>query len=130
MKKAKLLRIEQNQTCTKGLLLIDGIYTCMTLELPWRDNHMNVSCIPEGTYTCRRILSNHFGDTYEVCDVKYRSHILFHAGNKPADTEGCILTGESLAPGLPYIRSSKVALARLFAALEDVDEFQLEVTRI
>jgi hypothetical protein len=126
-KPAKLIRLEWTEACTRGALIIDGHYVCMTLELPWRENNPNVSCIPTGVYTCRRIVSPHFGETFEITGVPRRSHILFHAGNKPEDTEGCVLTGQALPPMTAAIRDSKRAHATLMQVLAGVDEFLLEV---
>jgi len=68
---------------------------------PWLDNAVSVSCIPSGTYLCKTVKSPKFGDVYEVTRVPGRSHILFHAGNwagdrskdKDSDSYGCILLG-------------------------------------
>jgi hypothetical protein len=126
-KPAMLIRLEHTGACTRGALVIDGTFICMTLERPWLDNQPNVSCIPQGRYTCRRVNSPRFGDTFEICFVPGRSHILFHAGNKPEDTEGCVLTGLTLPPLVAAIRDSKVALKTLMHVLDGVDEFPLEV---
>jgi hypothetical protein len=124
---ALLIRLEQTMACTRGALVIDGTFICMTLERPWLDNKRNVSCITPGWYTCRRIHSPRFGETFEVCDVPGRTHILFHAGNKPGDTEGCILTGQTLPPLVAAIRDSKLALNTLMHVLQGVDSFPLEI---
>lgn len=65
----------------------------VTLENPWMNNKPLVSCIPTGKYEVVPVKSSKFGDTYMVKDVPNRSHILFHAGNTEADTDGCILVG-------------------------------------
>ncbi len=126
-KPAMLRRIEMTEACSRGVLVIDNKFICMTLERPWLDNRPNVSCIPPGLYPCRRVNSPHFGETFEVCDVPGRSHILFHGGNKPTDTEGCILTGRTLPPLTAAIRDSKVAHATLMEVLAGIDTFDLEV---
>jgi len=67
-----------------------------TLELPWLDNKRNISCIPQGVYKVRKRYSQRFGDHFEVLGVPDRTLILFHVGNFPDDTDGCILPGLSL----------------------------------
>ena len=94
MKHFKLLRIAYIPDGTFGVLFDEDIPFCLTLEREWRDNKRNVSCIPRGTYICKRVKSAKFGDTFEVCDVPGRSHILFHKGNIEDDTHGCIVVGE------------------------------------
>jgi hypothetical protein len=85
------------------------VYQCRTLELPYLENHKNISCIPPGEYKCERITSQKFGLCFLVNDVKDRSGILFHSGNfasekillsralemnlKKIDTLGCVLPG-------------------------------------
>lgn len=76
-------------------------FICFILELPWRENKVNISCIPDGEYECQFIHSNHFGPAYWVRGVPGRSGILFHAGNVAGDqakgyrthSAGCLLTG-------------------------------------
>jgi hypothetical protein len=64
-----------------------------SLELPYLENHKDISCIPPGEYKCERITSVKFGLCFIVKDVPGRSGILFHSGNFTTDTEGCILPG-------------------------------------
>jgi hypothetical protein len=72
-----------------------------TLELPWKNNQRNISCIPEGVYKTILVASPRFGRVYGVQDVPNRSSILIHAGNFAGDTSkgyrsdvaGCILVG-------------------------------------
>lgn len=127
IKKALLIRVEQTAACSRGVLILGGKYICMTLERPWLDNKPNVSCIPSGIYTCNRINSPHFGETFDVSSVPGRSHILFHSGNTPADTEGCIIVGRTLVPHIPDIRDSRAAHTTLMAALDGIDSFTLEI---
>lgn len=77
-----------------GTLFVDGVKICSTLELPWRDNQDNTSCIPAGVYDLRKIKSPHFGIVFEVLNVKDREDILIHSGNNVEDTLGCILLAE------------------------------------
>lgn len=88
-----LMRVEQSEEGTFGVLRINGRAWCVTLEPPERGNAENISCIPPGRYECRRVRSPRFGHTFEVADVPGRSHILLHTGNLVADTQGCVLLG-------------------------------------
>lgn len=94
MKHLELIRIAYVPDGTFGVLLDEDTPFCLTLEREWNDNKRNISCIPRGSYICKRIQSPKFGDTFEVCDVPGRSHILFHRGNIEDDSHGCILVGE------------------------------------
>jgi hypothetical protein len=104
-----LKRIAMKDIGVFGVLIdTDGIPFALTLERPWLDNKPNESCIPRGTYTCVRVVSPKFGDTFKVSGVKGRTHILFHKGNIPSDSHGCILIGEQFEPigGVQGIASS------------------------
>jgi hypothetical protein len=74
-----------------------------TGELPYRDNHNSVSCIPMGVYRCQWTVSNKFPQgTFQVIHVPLREGIRIHKGNWCGDTslgwksdvEGCILLGK------------------------------------
>lgn len=77
---------------TFGLLFDDEI-SLVTLERPWLNNRVNVSCIPEGVYYVNRDKEGRF-KYYEVSEVEGRSGIEFHAGNFVEHSMGCILVGE------------------------------------
>lgn len=102
MTRVKLLRLAHSDQGTQGVLILpDGVF-CNTMELPWRDNRPNISCIPCGEYDVEIRQSPRFGSVYQVKDVPGRSYILMHAGNLAGDTrkgyrthvEGCILLGK------------------------------------
>ncbi|MDE3237283.1 MAG: hypothetical protein KGO81_15160 [Bacteroidota bacterium] len=85
---------------TNGNLLYRGMVVCHTIELPWKDNARNISCIPEGRYTLERRHSEKFGWHLHVQGVSDRSLILLHPANDALrELQGCIapvslLTGE------------------------------------
>ena len=131
MSHAVLKRIDNQTHLIYGALFWDGAPLCMTLEEPWRNNQRKTrtqkeSCIPEGTYTCRRYHSEKYPDTWQICGVPGRTKILIHTGNTTADTEGCVLLG-NWAWGTA-IRASKDAFNRFMRATRKVDQFTLEVT--
>ena len=113
--KANLLIIRDTFTSKSvlGKLYCNGEFMAHTLELPWKDNQKGVSCIPHGNYKCRVRYRNESGN-YDyvhllVQDVKDRSYILFHRGNYPSDSRGCILTGTHRAQTPDKILESKIA---------------------
>lgn len=63
------------------------------LELLYRNNSRNISSIPRGTYIVKKRFSQKFKHHFHVTGVPYRTLILIHVGNIPANTEGCILVG-------------------------------------
>jgi len=75
-------------------VLIDDIPFAVTLEPPWKQNEIGTSCIPAGRYLCARVKSPKFGDVFEIMGVAGRSDVLFHWGNRLADTSGCVLVAE------------------------------------
>ncbi len=132
MIEAKITRTRSLKTCTVGILYIQTRnlrWSCRTLELPWLDNQPQISCIPEGVYTCKRFNSAKFGETFHVCDVPGRSGILFHAGNTAKDTRGCILLGVglNLSGGNAYLEASRAAMTTFRQMLEGIDTFTLEI---
>lgn len=102
-------------TKTRGLLTLpDGSEPMLTLELPWKENAKNVSCVPAGTYRCAITSSTRFKHfVLRLFDVPGREGILIHSGNTTRDTEGCILPGLIETPD--GVGRSTVAFARVIA---------------
>ena len=96
-----------------GKLYCNSEFIAHTLELAWRDNEKSVSCIPEGEYKCRVRLARESGSRDYVHllveDVPNRSYILFHRGNFPSDSKGCLLSGTHRAQVPDKILGSKIA---------------------
>jgi hypothetical protein len=74
-----------------------SVFACKTLELPWLNNAKNISCVPVGTYLCKRIFSLKYGYVYALQNVKGRSGIYIHIGNYFSDIAGCIILGNAFA---------------------------------
>lgn len=131
--RAELIRLRTLKTCIIGQLslfsaLLDReVMRVGTLELPWRDNKKGESCIPEGTYTCKRFQSSKFGNTFEVCYVPDRQGILFHTGNTAKDTKGCVLIGDLIDLKNESLVNSKKAFGNFMNELESYNDFILEV---
>ncbi len=92
-----IIRDTFTENSTIGKLFIDGESFCDTLELAWKNNVRNISCIPAGEYKVRLRLPRESATRdyvhLLVKDVPDRDYILFHRGNTSKDTSGCILVG-------------------------------------
>lgn len=76
---------------THGEVRMNGELVCYSIELPWRDNARNISCIPEGSYRLSKRYSKRFGWHILVRDVPGRSNILIHPANDALrELQGCI----------------------------------------
>jgi hypothetical protein len=112
---------------TYGFLAIgEKAPTFVTLELPWKNNERQISCIPEGTYTLRRFISRKFGRVWEVTSVPNRTAILIHVGNFLSDIQGCILLGKSISE--KGIAQSRVAMADFATQTANVNKITLIIT--
>jgi hypothetical protein len=94
---AKLVRTSSSAVQTLGDLFIynngQEIYKCKTLELPWKNNEQQQSCIPAGRYKVVKRHSDKYKDHFHLTNVPGRSMILIHSGNYFTHTLGCILVG-------------------------------------
>jgi len=130
--KLTLKRIAKTGHGVFGVLLDDfGFPFALTAERPDLNNQSDVSCIPAGTYSCKKIISNHFGACIEVQDVPDRSHILFHKGNIPmTDSKGCILVGEQFenVSNRMAVQASRHGFNQLMAIADD--EFDLLIMEL
>lgn len=115
-----VVRIERSYLnhVTVGRILLNGVIVCDTLELPWRMNQANISCIPEGTYHTVRHSSTKFTGSYKLLNVLDRTGILIHAGNTLSDTTGCILVGTASLNSY-VINRSRIVLNKLNVMLPD-----------
>lgn len=102
MKEVSIYRYERTKDQgILGQLVTEGFY-CKILELPWKNNKSNISCIPEGEYSVKVRKSKKFGIVYWLTDVADRLWILMHSGNLAGDTKkgyithshGCLLYGK------------------------------------
>lgn len=118
---------------TNGLLTMgaNSEPLCYTIELPWRNNELNRSCIPEGTYVLKRRYSPKFRWHLEVKDVPGRSYILIHPANHAArELKGCIapvllLTGPGT--GEQSQQAFDMLIGKLLQALQSRETILLTV---
>ncbi len=119
---ATLTRTRQTDKATNGELVVTDstgkqVLKLFTVELPWKNNEKNVSCIPAGRYECERINHAKFGLCFAIRNVKGRDGVLIHAANFSRQLQGCIAPGLTLADidkdGTMDVTSSKDAMLRL-----------------
>jgi len=126
---ARLVRIEESDYGTFSVFQINTRSICLILEPRDLLNRQFVSSIPAQQYTCRRVVSPKFGETFEVREVPGRSEVLIHPGNTAENTEGCLLPGSELGivGDKPGVLRSRKAFLRLMDCFEGVDEFRLTI---
>ena len=84
-----------------------------SIELPWKDNHARVSCIPEGRYELVKRWSPKFNRHLQVMNVPQREYILIHPANDAMhELKGCIAP-VSLITGAGKGLRSRMALETL-----------------
>lgn len=127
----RLIRIEQNEHATFGLLQdAEAKQLAVTLELPWKDNAHDVSCVPAGAYTAhRRYSPKHRVEVFELAGVPDRANIEIHVGNFASDSLGCILLGSDFGQfeGERGIVKSRAAFEAFMASMAGVDTFTLAI---
>lgn len=116
----RLERIDFTEARTIGRLYVDGVFECWTLEDTVREPGVKVpgkTAIPAGTYRVVVDLSHRFGRMMmRLLKVPLFDGIRIHAGNKPEDTDGCILVGTSRTNDA--VLHSRAALANLQSKVE------------
>jgi len=76
---------------TNSVLFINGQFLGFVIELPWKANKRNISCVPEGTYKLKARFSEKFGHHLLVSSVEQRSLILIHPANDALkELQGCL----------------------------------------
>lgn len=134
----KIIKIQRNsyrKDCTLGILYdADGDALYATLEEPDMGNTTNISCIPEGQYTCKPHISTKFPyPTWEITNVPNRTAVLIgHKGNTVLDIEGCILMGRNFGKlkGRTAVLSSGIACEGFQKYIGIANEFILQIERI
>jgi hypothetical protein len=124
-----LNRKVKSETTTLGQLLVNGHFTCYTLEDKDRDLVQTMkpadiakikvfakTAIPAGRYQVVITYSNRFKkDLPLLLNVPGYEGVRIHSGNKPEDTEGCILVGNTQATN--WVGESRPAMLSLMALL-------------
>ena len=87
-------RVVSNDNYTAGVVIVKETPVCVSIELPWHDNQVCISCIPAGEY---KLMLKHkspkFGACFSIIEVPGRSDILGHPANKASELLGCFAPG-------------------------------------
>lgn len=111
-----IARKYKSNDCTSGYLAVNGNQIAYTLERPWKDNAPLISAIPDGKYAGTLRYDHPDKWRIELRDVPGRGNIQIHAGNTPADSQGCILIGLALGGDLCSVSGSTKAYDALRVA--------------
>lgn len=105
---------------TNGTLTLNGEFLCFTIELPWKENQKDVSCIPEGNYELKGRYSAKFKNHLMLLDVYERDLILIHtANNALEELKGCIapvLQLSGIGKGIYSLLALEKLLAKFYMA--------------
>lgn len=137
----KIVRVEHQVALpgqeghTRSVILIDGVLFACGMEKEDLFNQQDISCIPNGVYKARKYTSKAKGTTggktLVIENVPNRTGILFHIGNYPEDSLGCILLGDSFSvEGRKMILNSGSAVARFREAIAAATHFTVEIVSV
>ena len=130
--KLQVVRTQFGKDATNGLLFIDGVFECYTLEDQYQEvKVLHESCVPEGTYDIKfrktggfharyseRYKNAHYGMLH-IQDVPGFTYILIHTGNTDEHTSGCLIVGDTQQDldvnFNGFVGSSAVAYKKMYA---------------
>lgn len=98
------------------------IFECKTIELEWKNNTVNQSCVPAGFYNIEWEYSSKFNEyLWELKGVPGRSEAKIHVANYYTQIQGCIAVGDMHicinSDPYPDVRNSRNTLNRLHKTL-------------
>lgn len=136
--KLTLQRINGNNESTIGILSINGVFSCFTIEDEFRTVKVKGETrIPSGTYKIilRKEGGKHenykakFPQTHKgmlwLQDIPNFQYVLIHIGNTDVDSEGCILVGDAVTENITVrgaISGSGSAYARIYPVVANAIE--------
>lgn len=126
----EILRVQEDFNYgTFGILKINKIVFCWTLERPDIENEVNISSIPAQQYTCKRYHSSKYPNTFEITNVPNRTKVLFHSANIDNQIKGCIALGERLGYlyGDRAIMNSGATFRRFMEEMKGISKFHLTI---
>lgn len=132
-----LHRFSFRPEATLGILTMNKrAFHCFTIEKPWKQNHTDQSCIPEGLYVLEFAMHTGRGPKPYKClavrDVPGRSAIQIHIANRASELQGCIAPGYTTAvlKGEIAVLNSASAFRDVMHLVEPGDDISLHITTI
>ncbi|MCI0692039.1 DUF5675 family protein [candidate division KSB1 bacterium] len=127
----QLVRKWLTENSTIGELSVNGAFECFTLEDVVRPEKIpGITAIAPGRYEIAVTFSNRFQKYLPLLlNVPDFQGVRIHPGNRPEDTEGCILVGQIREEN--SIGNSRLAFDALFAkiqAVTSVEKIFIEIT--
>lgn len=121
-----------------GILDIEGIPTFPTIELPWKNNQADISCVSIGEYLIERFYSQRFKmELFRLLNVPNRDAIEIHPANTIHDLLGCIGLGLSFGiidtkgHGQVWgVRDSRAAISQFMAKMTGENLAKLVITEV
>jgi len=102
-----------------GRIIMDNI---CGIELPWKNNKRNISCIPAGEYSAIAVKRYSNGKyALWVQDVPNRSQIMVHTANFVRQLRGC------LAPGKEFKDIDNDGIIDVTSSQATMDEIQTHI---
>jgi len=120
--KLTLIREPSTADATFGVLFVDGVFQCFTLEdvvRPAGEKVFGATAVPEGRYRVIVTMSPRFRRRLPaLVNVPMFDGIRIHPGNHPRETEGCILVGLRRSVATSEVLESRLAFNPLLEKLE------------
>lgn len=130
--KLTLQRYLFTEDYTMGLLFIDGVYFCDTIEDKYRGQDlkktkvMHETCIPYGVYDVKITYSPKYKKNMpQILDVPYFTGVRIHAGNKATDISGCVCVGVKSDNG--EVAQSRKTYNALLKRLETSNNIKIDI---
>ncbi len=118
----QIKRTDFSEECTIGELSLNGVFECYTLEDKVRPVKIaGKTAIPSGRYEVIINFSQRFQKQLPLLlNVPNYEGVRIHSGNTAADTEGCVLVGETKTDN--FVGESRWAFNRLFEKMKVASE--------
>lgn len=130
--KLTLQRYLFNENYTMGLLFIDGLYFCDTIEDRYRGQELSKTkvkdetCIPYGVYTVKITYSPKYKKNMpQILDVPYFTGVRIHSGNSAKDSSGCVIVGIKSENG--KVLQSRKTYNELYKRLENTNYIKIDI---
>ncbi|WP_447768519.1 DUF5675 family protein [Sphingobacterium faecium] len=112
---------------TNGTITFQDEKICHCIELPWRNNITQISCIPAGKYRLEKRKFKKHGEQIAIPAVIGREAILIHAANNALkELQGCIAPVTYLSGEGKGVESKK-ALDKLKSLVYSLWDMEAEV---